>query len=82
MSTPNLTINTILPLNNITSITIDETNNTIISNNNNDDDRSPLQSPRAKSPISVCPNAPKKIVIPVPRTPRIQNEDVCKQLFN
>ena len=80
MSTPNLTINTnFINTNNITSISIDNTNNITISNV---DDRSPLQSPRAKSPISVCPNAPKKIVIPVPRTPRVQNENVSRQLFS
>ena len=77
MSISNLTINTnIINNNNITSITINDTNNTNI------DDRSPLQSPRAKTPTNVCPNAPKKIVIPVPRTPRVYNENVSKQLFN
>lgn len=80
MSTSNLTINTNFSNNNnITSITINDTNNITISNV---DDRSPLQSPRAKSPTNVCPNAPKKITIPVPRTPRVQNENICKQLFS
>ncbi len=81
MSTSNLTINTnVINNNNITYITINDTNNINI------DDRSPLQSPRAKSPTNnvpnKCPNAPKKIVIPVPRTPRVYNENVSKQLFN
>ena len=49
-------------------------------------DRSPMQSPRAKSPTNIqpikCPGAPKKIAVPVPRTPRVQNETICKQLFD
>ncbi len=81
MSISNLTINTnVINNNNITSITINDTNNINI------DDRSPLQSPRAKSPTNIqsikCPGAPKKIAIPVPRTPRVQDENVCKQLFD
>jgi hypothetical protein len=60
-------------------------NLTINTNNINNDDRSPMQSPRSKSPTNndsiKCPGAPKKIVIPVPRTPRVQNKNVCKQLF-
>jgi len=65
MSTPNLNINTNLPSN-------------IFINN---DDRSPLQSPRAKSPTNMCPGAPKKIEIP--KTPRVQDDDddVSKVLF-
>lgn len=46
------------------------------------DDRSPLQSPRAKSPINKCPNAPKKLDTPVPITPRVNNEnEVSRVLF-
>ena len=50
-------------------------NLTINTNNINSDDRSPMQSPRSNSLTNKdsikCPGTPKKIVIPVPRTPRV-----------
>ncbi len=74
----NLKINTNFIPNTITEVIINDTSNI--------DDRSPMQSPRAKSPTNIqsikCPCAPKKIAIPVPRTPRVQDENVCKQLFD
>jgi hypothetical protein len=80
----NLSINTNISQENINSITILNNLNIYYEN------RSPLQSPRAKSPTNnestKCPNAPRKITIEIPRSPRVQNDEInqnniCKKLF-